>query len=265
MTGQVADSGSRYRERNSTADRALDVLQLFDDSRLTVTGVEVAARLGVARSTAYRYLQSLTFSGFLEEADSRAGFRLGPKVLALARLARKGIGLSDVARPVMRELVGATGEAVLLTRRSGSWIVCLEREESDHPVRLSYERGHLLPPNAGAAALVLLAWEPDAVVDEILGSTTLTRLTSTTMIDPARIRVRLEEIRAAGVASSRGELDPDIIGIAAPIRNHDGSVVAAVSIAGLSHRVTDDRVPAVTDAVRAAGERISEKYGTLTA
>jgi DNA-binding IclR family transcriptional regulator len=265
MTGPVSRAGATgYRERNSTADRALDILQLFDDDKLVISGNEVSERLEVARSTAYRYLQSLTFSGFLEEAEHRSGYRLGPRLLELARLARKGIGLSEISRPIMRGLAQTTGETVLLTRRSGPWVVCLELEESDHPVRLSYERGHLLPANAGASALVLLAWELDEVVEKVLQASALEQFTSATITDSTDIMKRLEVIRQQGYASSRGELDADIVGVAAPIRDHSRDVVAAVGIAGLAQRINDDRMPALTANVVEASREISDRLALFT-
>ncbi|NRQ32183.1 IclR family transcriptional regulator [Nonomuraea sp. NN258] len=255
MTGQ-------YRGRNSTADRALDILALFGDDRLVLGGQEVAEQLGVARSTAYRYLQSLAGSGFVEEARP-AGYRLGPRVFELARLARKGLGLSEVARPVMRELLARVGETVLLTRRAGSAVICLEREESDHPVRLSYERGHVLPINAGAAALVLLAWVPEEEVAELVTAGGLPRFTGATVTEPGALQRRLAAIRSEELAVTRGELDPDVLGVAAPIRDEHGEVVAAVSVAALSHRVPDDRVPEVAAAVREAAGRISGALALL--
>lgn len=262
MTGQRSERSSGYRERNSTADRALDILLLFEDSRLVLTGQEVADQLGVARSTAYRYLQSLVSSGFIEE-QRPAGYRLGPRVFELARLARKGIGLSEIARPVMRELVASVGEAVLLTRRTGGTVVCLEREETDHPVRLSYERGHVLPVNAGAAALVLLAWASDEEITEVIEQSGLPRFTGATVTDADVLRKRLAEIKVAGVAVTRGELDADVLGVAAPIRDEAGGVVAAVSIAALSHRVPDERLPEVARAVEAAAAEISGRLAVL--
>ncbi|MGI5169094.1 IclR family transcriptional regulator [Spirillospora sp. CA-253888] len=253
MTGRQPDRPRTYRERNSTADRALDILLLFDDSRPVLGGQEIADRLGVARSTAYRYLQSLLASGMVEET-SPAGYRLGPQVFELARLARKGLGLSEAARPVMRELAAETGETVLLTRRTGAEVVCLERREADRPVRLSYERGHVLPINAGAAALVLLAWAPGEVIDEIVEGAELPRFTGATLTDAGALRARLAEIRDAGVAVTRGELDPDVVGVAAPVRDAGGEVVAALSVAALAHHVPDERLPELTAAVgRAAG------------
>ena len=116
MAGPTSKSG--YRERNSTADKALDILGMFSESRPTVGAAEVAEQLQVARSTAYRYVQSLVNSGFLEEADV-GRFRLGRRILELALLARRGQGLSEVARPVMRRLSDEIGETVLLTAWPG--------------------------------------------------------------------------------------------------------------------------------------------------
>ncbi|MFJ2262215.1 IclR family transcriptional regulator [Streptomyces sp. NPDC087844] len=150
MPGSVsrdAGIGQGRRGRNATADRALDILLMFDDDRLVLSAADVATRLGVARSTALRYLQSLTGNGFLEEDDG-SGFRLGPRVVDLARLARKGVGLSDLARPVMRGLVKRTGMPALLTRRTGGTVVCLERVDAGTSLRLSCERGEVLAINA---------------------------------------------------------------------------------------------------------------------
>ncbi|WP_326600433.1 IclR family transcriptional regulator [Streptomyces sp. NBC_01803] len=248
-----------YRGRNSTADRALDILLLFADDRLALTAGEVATHLGVARSTAYRYLQSLTSNGFLtENEDGGPGFRLGPRVLDLARLARKGVGLSGLARPVMRDLVRRTGHPALLTRRAGPAVVCLEREEAGHTLRLSYERGQVLPVNAGAAALVLLAWAPPGDLDELLAGP-LPRFTDATLTDPDALRGRLAAIRERGHAVGRGELDPDVIGIAAPVRGGDDRVVAALSVAALSHRVPGTEVPRFVAAVREAADELSDR------
>lgn len=263
MTSVVpGEVGVRGRpNRNSTADRTLEVLLLFDDHRPTVTAEEVSRHLGVGRSTTYRYLQSLLGQGFLEEAGSGT-YRLGPKVLDLARLARRGLGLSESARPVMRQLVEELEETVLLTRRSGDAVVCLEREEAERrAVRLSYSPGQLLPLNAGASAHVLLAWEPEREVEAVLRSTTLAAFTPSTLVTVEALRARLAETRTRGYAFSRGELDPDVVGVAVPIHRPDGSVIAALSLAALSHRVRDDDVPGIAARVRRSADEIALHLG----
>jgi len=259
VSGPPQQQSSSYRERNSTADRALDILAMFSEDVPVVSGVEVAARLGVARSTGYRYLQSLVSNRYLEEAPG-GGFRLGLRILELARLARRTYGLSEIAAPVLAELAAQVGETVLLTRRVGDLVVCLDRAESEvHRVRISYERGSTLPVNAGASAQVLLAWADPAEARSVLEGTRLERFTPATLTDVDALMKRLATIRADGHSTSRSELDHDVLGIAAPIRGGGGAVVAAVSVAAVASRVDSEKEREILERVLAAAELISER------
>lgn len=252
-----------YRERNATADRALEILTMFSDTQSVVSGVAVSRQLGVSRSTAYRYLQSLVSTRFLEEAP-QGGFRLGLRVLEIARVARRSYGLSEVAVPVMTELAEQTGETVLLTRRAGDLVVCLERAETgQHAVRISYERGSVLPINAGASAQALLAWDTDEEVRRLLDCAPLTRFTPATLTDVDSLMQRLGSIRKAGYAVTRAEFDPDVLGIAAPIRDGSGNVVAAVGVAAVSHRVPLGAEGAMISAVRSAALAITDRIAVV--
>lgn len=252
---------SGYRDRNSTADRALDILLLFTDETNSLTGAEIAQALGVARSTGYRYLQSLLKRSLVEEDAGR--YRLGPRVFELARVARAGFGLVEVARPAMVELAEETHHTVLLTRRSGTHAVCVDAVESSRPVRISYRVGHVTPLNAGAAAQVLLAWEDSRVVDEVLRGAEWARFTDRTITDSATMAERLKRIRARGMAIAQGELDPDIVGVAAPIFDSNSTVRAAVSIAAVSSRYQSKRAREYEVAVRRTADRISERLALM--
>jgi DNA-binding IclR family transcriptional regulator len=256
------DTSPSYRDRNSTADRALDILTMFDDVHLVVSGTAVAERLGVARSTAYRYLQSLVAGRFLEEAPG-GGFRLGLRVLEIARLARRSYGLSEVALPAMEALVEETHETVLLTRRTGDLVVCVDRAESTRAVRISYERGSALPINAGASALVLLAWSPDDEVRRLLEVAELRRFTAATLTDVDALMERIGRIRRLGYSITRGELDPDVVGIAAPIRDENKQVVAAVSVAALASRVYPEAEAEIAQKVLATAQGISDRMAVV--
>ncbi|WP_406163468.1 IclR family transcriptional regulator [Streptomyces canus] len=256
MSGAASPS---YRERNSTADRALDILMMFDDTQLVISGSAVAERLGVARSTAYRYLQSLVGSRFLEEAPG-GGFRLGLRVLEIGRLARRSYGLSEIAVPVMTELSEDVGETVLLTRRTGELVVCVDRAEARaRAVRISYERGSTLPLNAGASALVLLAWIPQDEARRLLEAAELRRFTPATLTDADTLVERLSHIRRAGYSVTRGELDPDVTGVAAPIRDDQQKVVAAVSVVALGSRVFPEAEAELAQKVLKTAQKITDR------
>lgn len=252
-----------HRDRNSTADRALDILMMYTDEQPVISAAAVAAGLGVARSTAYRYLQSLVTNGFLEEAP-RGGFRLGLRILEIARVARRGYGLSEIALPIMTELSQRFEETVLLTRRVGNLVVCVDRAEAgSRVVRISYERGSALPLNAGASALALLAWCRPDEVRALLESAPLERFTPATLTDPDALLARLDRIREDGYSVTRGELNADVLGIAAPVRSEDGRVIAAVSLAALASRTGTDVERAMLDGVGAAARQIGERLSLL--
>jgi DNA-binding IclR family transcriptional regulator len=257
-------SPSSYRERNSTADRALDVLGLFQPNRLRLSAADVASELSVARSTAYRYLVTLSGGGYVEE-DPQGGFRLGLKVFELARLARVSYGLSSVALPVLEQLSASSGETALLTRRSGNRAVCLEKADPPETrLRVSYERGSVLSLNAGASAWVLLAWDDPRAVHNLLTAETLPAFTPATVTDPTEIGELLTHVRRQGYSVTRGQLDADAIGIAAPIRDDRGRVVAGVSLVATSRRVPPEREGDLVAQVVSAAESISTSLALTT-
>ena len=264
MTGPMSKRSPSPSGRNATADRAVEILLLFDDGSPSLSAGEVAGRLTMSRSTTYRYLQSLRASGFLEEEDGSGRYRLGPQILRLARVARKGIGLAEAALPSMRVLAAETGEDVLLTRRSGTQVACIERVQGSHMVRLSYERGHLLPCHAGASALVVLAFAPGEEIDRVLAAAApLTSFTDRTPTHPDEVRAKLATIRDQGYALTDGEVDPGVRGVAAPVFLPDGRVGAGLSVVGLAYRLTDDVIDQVVAAVRAAAAEITDRLGDL--
>jgi len=263
QNGSQRSEGSSSQTRNTTADRAIDILLLFTEQQPVLTAIEVAEQSGMSPSTTYRYLSSLRSYGLIEEGDTTGEFRLGPTILQLARIASKGLGLSEIALPVMRELVAQTGESALLTRCSGRHVVCIERVESSHSVRLSYERGHVLPLHADAAAKVLLAYLKPAEIDAALNVEPLPRYNDHTVTDPAILRAQLQNIRAAGYSVTDGEVDVGVRGIAAPILGSNGQPIAGVSVAGPEFRLNDTVLPGVIAAVCRAAQEISQRLHDL--
>lgn len=251
-------AASSYRPRNNTADRALEILMLFSAERPRLSANDITEALGVSKSTIYRYLQSLIATGFLEE-DHNAQFQLGQRVLELAHVARRNYGLSDIAKPRMRELAQEVGETVLLTRWSRLGVVCLEREDAPNRggVRISYDPGHYFPPNAGAGAIASLAWLPDDQVHQVLRAP-FPAFTSQSMVDPAELMRRFAEVRRAGYAVSHGEIDDDVFGVAAPIFGAGGAPVGAIAIVGLSSRFDEQRELDLVDRVKEFAREISE-------
>ena len=252
---------TEQRERGSSADRALTIFGMFTEGSPVISAQEVASKLGVARSTAYRYLQTLVSQGFLEESNG-SGFQLGLKILELARVASKNWGISSLALPLMAQLTEQFQQTTLLTRRSGTSVVCVECcEPEGQYMRFSFERGTRLNLNAGASSLVLLAWLPEQQVRRLVADAPLLQFTEATLSTVEALLERLATIRESGYAITFGELDRDAIGIAAPIFGAGGEVTAGLSLVAMQNRLDgNDRALAIRS-VREAAARLSQLLG----
>lgn len=251
------------RGRNTTADRTADILLLFDAERPVLSAALVASLLGMTRSTTYRYLQTLRVRGLVEADERHDGFRLGPRIHQLARIARLGLGLPEVALPTMREVRDATGELVLLTRRWGGTVVCVERVEGLDPIRLSDDDGRTNGAHAGASAKVLLAFAAADEIDVLLRGAPLTRYTAQTVTDPIVLRRQLPAIRERGHAVTEGEVDEGMRSVAAPVFGRGGRIAAALAVTAPAHRLDDATLPKVLSAVRDGAAAITERLRDL--
>jgi DNA-binding IclR family transcriptional regulator len=224
----------------STADKVLDVLLLFQESWPELTAEEICELIDAPRSTTYRYIRILRDKGFLEKSAT-GGFRLGPRLLQLGRIARSRLDISDIALPVMEDIARQTRETVLLTRLFGGNAVCVERIQGPQTVRISFEIGQVQPLHGGASSKILLAYVDENEWDKYLTSR-LERFTEYTITEPEALKEQLREIRRQGYCVSESEVDLGARAVAVPIKDARGRVVAGLSTAGPVFRMDDDTV-----------------------
>ena len=154
-----------------------------------------------------------------------------------------------------------TGESILLCVCSDGEGVCVEGvEPPDTSIRFVTRVGERFPIHAGAAGKVLLAFQPDDVLEEHL-RTPLRRYTENTITDPARLRHELATIRARGYATSHGEVEIGAQSVAAPIRDHGGAVAAEINLIGPAFRLARRRLRKLAPVVVAAADTISIGLG----
>jgi DNA-binding IclR family transcriptional regulator len=242
---------------SSTADKVLDVLLLFDAGRRELSTDQISTLIDAPRSTTYRYVRTLRDKGFLEK-DDRGAFRLGPRILELAHVARRSLDIGDLALPVMEEIAATTRETVLLTRHVGRNAVCIERVEGPQTVRISFEHGQVQPLHAGASSKILLAYLDERLWDDYL-TLPLERFTDHTITDPARLRNELQQIRCQGYCVSDGEVDTGARAVAVPILDQRGRLMAGLSTAGPTFRMDADVVQAHVAQLLAGAATVQER------
>lgn len=242
----------------STLRKGLEILSLFSEETPLLDTSSIAERMGLSKSTVYKYVQTLERSEFLVREESGRFFELGPRLLELASVARNPSRLVDVSYPILQELVDRTNETALLATIMGNRAVCLSRVESNHSLKLTYELGATHPLHAGASAQVLLAGLDESTQKKILASMTLTRFTERTITSPKQLSSRLKQIRKDGFAVSKGELDEGTFAVAAPILSGSGHVIASLSLGGPIHRFDRDKERGYIDLVQEGARKIAE-------
>lgn len=203
-----------------------------------LSAAELAAATGEPRSSVYRLLATLDALGFVEAGEQRGTVRLGLRLFALGSAVSRRFDVRQRALPAMKELQRETDQTVMLWVRRGRDAVCLERLDGRYVNLVIVDVGSTMALHTGAAPRTLLAFAPAEAIDEALDGS-LGAYTERTVTDAAAVRRTLAEIRATGCAVSDEDVVPGVASLGAPLRDHDGAVAAAISIAGPRPTILD--------------------------
>ncbi|MBX7267191.1 IclR family transcriptional regulator [Micromonospora sp. Llam7] len=245
----------RAQPGRSVTSKVLALLDAFSPADPALTLSELARRAGLPLPTAHRRVAELVAWGALERGDD-ARYRIGLRLWEVGSLAPRGLGLRELALPVMEDLYEVTHENVQLAVRQDLELVFIERIAGRHAVPVLTRVGGRFALHATGVGLVLLAYAPADVQEQVLAAP-LERYTELTIVDARRLRRGLAEVRHTGYAISDRQVTMDALSVAAPIHGPDG-VVAAISLV-----VAHDRADPVALAplVQAAGRVISRALG----
>ncbi len=242
--------------------RGLAVLEVLAfSSHLNLSEVARRARLPV--STTHRLLETLRRRGFVQPVDD-GRYRVGLRAFEVGMAFLRAQNLTDLARPVMAQLVREVQETANLAVRDGAEAVYVLQVESDRMLRLFAQPGARHPLYCTGVGKVLLAWEPEDEVRRLLGPGPLPRFTPRTLTHPDEVVRELRAVRARGYAVDREERESGVRCVAAPVHDASGRVVAALSVSAPATRLPQRRLPQVAATVTSAAREISRRLGFST-
>jgi len=246
-------------EKFQTIDRLIQIMDCFtiDQNELGVR--EVARLTGLSPSVCGRLMIALKEQGLLLQHHASRAYSVGPKSLRWAEVYTTNLDIRNVALPAINELLIETKETISLYILDGNERLCVERMESAQNVRI----GRRLPLYAGSAGKLLLAFLPEKRQDEILSNTNFQPFTDKTITDIQKLRAELKIIRKQGYAFSDGEWVEDAAGIAAPIFDIKGDILAALTVSGPSFRFTQEKIRLHKHSVLKAVDNISRDLGYI--
>jgi len=221
---------------------------------------DIAAALEEPRSSVYRLLRAMSQLNYVESGARRGEYRLGPKLLRLGGAVGSRFSVRHASLRPMQELHAATGHTIFLFVRRGDDGLCLERIDGAMVKFVIVDVGETLPLHVGAGPRTLLAFSSEEEVDNYFETTPLTPLTSRSPVTPGEVREHLARIRQNEVSISDQDVVDGIVTMAAPIRDHRGDVVAAVSMSGAADPMHEEQV-ALTSALHEAAVAASTGLG----
>jgi IclR family pca regulon transcriptional regulator len=194
---------------------------------------DLAAELGLTRSTTHRYAITLVALGYLEQGASRK-YQLGLRVADLGMSALNSMGLRDHARPYLEELRLRTSYTVSMSVIDGPEVLYVDRlrgyDRGARQVTAAVAVGSRLPAHLTAMGKLLLAHLPAPEQAEALQSLKLGRYGPNTLRSTRQLREELAVVREEPITTSNEELAAGLVAIAAPVHNEARDVVAAISL-----------------------------------
>jgi len=228
--GDVIIAGSSTADGDfvQSLERGLAVIRAFDAEHRMLSLSEVAAATGLSRAAARRFLHTLVHLGYMHNSGGR--FALRPKILELGYAYLSSLTLPEVAMPHLEELAEQVRESSSVSELDGEDVVYIARVPTKRIMRVTINVGTRFPAYATSMGRVLLAAKPDDWLDKYLSSVKLRGLTDHTITSPAGLRQELHKIRGRGWALVDQELEEGLRSLAAPIRDAEGTVIAAVNV-----------------------------------
>jgi DNA-binding IclR family transcriptional regulator len=252
----MSDNGKGGVRSVSRAVRALELIA--EQGELGVT--DLGRGLGVHKATASRLAATLADGGLIERDPVSDRYRLGFGLIRLVGAALAGVDLVRTAHPVLEELAERTRETVNIGVLSGDAVLYLDQVSSSHLIASTNWVGRRTPLHCSSSGKVFLAHLPKPALEQALARP-LEAPTPRTVTDPARLRRQLDEVRVRGYAAIQEELEQGLNAVAAPVRQLDGDVAAAVSVSGPSFRVRPVDLPRLGRLTIDAAGAVSRRLG----
>ncbi|CAM4077673.1 IclR family transcriptional regulator [Nocardia ninae] len=260
-TRGVSETESDNQSRSIAAvERAMDVLLLFGRSGRSDLGVtEIATELGITKAAVHRILTALRNRDLIALEPTTRRYALGHAAIALGRAYLARTDLRVMAAPELRRLASVTGETATLSIRRGDTRMYVDQVVPDQELRMEVALGVPYPLYAGSSSKVILAMLRKEEIDEYLSRHELTAFTDATITSVRKLRTELNATKKRGYAISMGERQIGAASLAAPILDHDGGVVAAISVCGPLSRFQprmDEYVPMLLKAAGAVSAQL---------
>lgn len=244
---------------NNTLIKGLMIVELLAHSDEAMNLTEIAQALNLAKSNVHRLLQALSAASYVHRDDRSARYTASIKLWELGSAVLSKLDLRMHAEQIMERLLVETRETVHLSVLDGEEVVYVHKLDSPNPVRAYTQIGGRTMVHCVATGKAMLAFKSSVALERL--SVHLRPRTAATIIDPERFLQEMARIRVQGYAVNRGEWNENVIGIASPIRDVSGQVVAGLGLSGPKDRFKPSKLKAYAPLIVEAAAQVSRSLG----
>lgn len=245
-----------------SVERALGILDLFNERETELKITEISQKTGLHKSTLHSLLKTLQSLGYIEQAEPNAPYRLGMKLFERGFLVLKTKDFVSVARPHLERLAAETGQTAHLGVQDGKFGVYIDKIEGARSI-IAYSRiGRRMPLHSTAIGKVLTAFLPKPALEATLADYDFEPVTEATIADRAAFLVELAKVREAGWALDEQENVRGVRCASVPVWNHENRMVAAVSASTIVENIGAEEFADLVERLKETGERISRDLGS---
>ncbi|MBC8262537.1 MAG: IclR family transcriptional regulator, partial [Anaerolineales bacterium] len=243
-----------------TVKKAMDILDCLGETGVPLSASEISRKLGMSRSTVYRLLTTLATGGYVgQDPANPEKYRLGFKIPELASSLLGSIQLRQQALPFLQELKDIANETVHLVVMDRGKVTYIDKVECSQAVRMHSAIGRRGFAHCTAVGKAMLAFMSKTEVENVIKEHGLPVCTPNTITEKETLLEELERVRLQGYAVDDIENEEGIRCVGAPIFDHQGRPVAALSMSGPAFRLSMERVKELTGAVISTASKISRQ------
>lgn len=246
---------------SQSLERGLMVLELLNSSPTALGVREVARRLQISTTIVQRLVNTLAEYNYVEQVAETRRYRIGARALGLGSSLLRHDKLISSANGELQRLANEHGLSGFLCGLRGVRAVYLLAVQSSGPIAITAIPGETAYLHSTAMGKALLAWMSEDAVIQLLANEALPKLTPKTIDSVPALIENLHEVKRLGYATSLEENLPGVISIGAPIRNADGEVVAALSVAFAGTASSEADLRDAVKLVLGASSRLSRGLG----
>ncbi|MEL7564159.1 MAG: IclR family transcriptional regulator [Dehalobacterium sp.] len=244
-----------------SVDRALSILEILENSSELLGVTEISNRLSLHKSTLFGLLTTLENKGFVFQDSQTGKYGLGLRVLELGQKVIARMDLRNQARPFLKKIMETYGETVHLVIRDNEEVVYIDKVEGPQTIGPISQIGKRNPVHCTGVGKCLLAFLTDEEQDILLSKIQLKCYTQNTITNHEVLKEHFALIRRQGYSIDNEEIEIGLRCVAAPIFDYNGTIIGAISIAGPSARLTDQRIQELIKPVKECALAISQNLG----